>query len=113
MTIEIISQRLELIEKQLHLILQNNHLGKPKKSKKSKKDESDDSQDKPNPKRTSGYILFSNANRIQVRDTLTKDDEKPKNTDIMRELARLWKLLSEEDKAPWNNKATEIKDNHT
>ena len=66
----------------------------PKKTKKSKKNNASDSEDeKPKKKRVSGYILFSNASRDEVRDSLTTDDEKPKNTDIMKQLAKLWKEL--------------------
>ena len=111
MTIEMLTQRIEVLEKQLSLLLGNN-TEKPTKTKKPKKtkDESSDSEEKPKTKRTSGYILFSNATRDEARDSLAKDDEKPKNTDIMKELARLWKQLSDEDKEPWNAKAKEIKD---
>ena len=112
MTIEILSQRVEALEKQLALLLENKAEEvvekKPKKSKKPKDESSDD--EKPKTKRVSGYILFSNATRDEVRDSLTKGDEKPKNTDIMKELARLWKDLSDEDKEPWNTKAKELKD---
>ena len=115
MTIDILNQRIEALEKQLALLLENktSELEKPQKSKKTKKskDESSDYEDKPKTKRVSGYILFSNATRDEVRDSLTKDEEKPKNTDIMKELARLWKELSDEDKEPWNAKAKELKDN--
>jgi hypothetical protein len=106
MTIETLSQRIEVLEKQLAILNTEQETHKPKKIKKSK----DDSEDKPKSKRTSGYILFSNANRDEVRDSLTKDDQKPKNTDIMKELARRWKDLSDEDKEPWNAKAKDIKD---
>jgi hypothetical protein len=112
MTIEILSQRIEVLEKQLALLLnteqETDNSKKPKKTKKSKDDS--DSEDKPKTKRTSGYILFSNANRDEVRDSLTNDNEKPKNTDIVKELARKWKELSDEDKEQWNAKAKEIKD---
>ena len=114
MTLEILTQRVEALEKQLALLLENNTKevteNKSKKSKKSKKDDSSDSEEKPKTKRVSGYILFSNATRDEVRDSLSKGDEKPKNTDIMKELARLWKELSDEDKEPWNAKAKELKD---
>jgi upstream-binding transcription factor len=114
MTIEILSQRVEALEKQLALLLENNTKEvtekKSKKSKKPKKDDSSDDEEKPKTKRVSGYILFSNATRDEVRDSLSKGEEKPKNTDIMKELARLWKELSDEDKEPWNAKAKELKD---
>jgi hypothetical protein len=60
----------------------------------------------PKKKRTSGYILFSNANRDEVKERLAEDaDEKPKNTEVMKELARLWKDLDDDEKAVWNSKA--------
>ena len=76
MTLEILSQRIEALEKQIALLLNSDQLEKPKKSKKTKNDSDDE---KPKTKRTSGYILFSNATRDEVRDSLTKDEEKPKN----------------------------------
>ena len=113
MTIETLTQRVEVIEKQLALLLgeKNEQPVSEKKSKKTKKVKEESSDDeKPKKKRTSGYILFSNATRDEVRVVLTKNEEKPKNTDIVKELARLWKELSDEDKEPWNAKAKEIKE---
>ena len=111
-----LAQRVEVLEKQLALLLETNttkpdtkDTKKPKKEKKPKKDDSSDDE-KPKKKRVSGYILFSNATRDEVRDQLTNGDEKPKNTDIMKELARMWKELSDEEKEPWNVKAKELKD---
>ena len=111
-TIDILSQRVDTLEKQIALLMgNNNEPEKPIKQKKNKKikDEASD-DDKPKTKRVSGYILFSNATRDEVRDSLSKNEEKPKNTDIMKELARLWKELSDEDKEPWNTKAKELKE---
>ena len=116
MTIEILSQRIEALEKQLALLNLNDSNNppveqKPKKKSKKIKDESSDSDEKPKPKRVSGYILFSNAMRDEVRDSLAeKSDEKVTNTDVMKELARMWKELSDEDKEPWNTKAKELKE---
>ena len=111
-TIETLTQRVEVLEKQIALLLKNNQEPEiPKKTKKSKKNNASDSEDeKPKKKRVSGYILFSNASRDEVRDSLTTDDEKPKNTDIMKQLAKLWKELSDDEKEVWNNKAKEDKD---
>ena len=98
-------------EKQLALLLSEKTVDLSdgnKTSKKSKKSKDDD--DKPKKKRTSGYILYSNAHRDQVRDSLTVDEEKPKNTDIMKKLVENWKLLSQEERDKWNSKAKEIKD---
>ena len=44
----------------------------------------------------------------EVCDALSKNHEKPKNTDIMKELARRWKDLTDQDKEPWNANAKEL-----
>lgn len=116
MTLEILTQRVELLEKQMAMLLSDKTIDesddkskkKPKKEKKDKKSDSDD--DKPKKKRTSGYILYSNATRDEVKEALTVDGEKPKNPDIMRELAKNWKALSEDEQEVWKAKAKEIKD---
>ena len=110
MTLEILAQRVETLEKQLELALKNNNLKekKPKKEKKAKDESSDD--EKPKKKRTSGYILFSNANRDDMKTKLTVDDEKPKNTEVMKGLASMWKELNDEERGEWNAKATQLKE---
>ena len=113
MTIEIAVQRIEVLEKQMAMLLTNKTVDvsdeKPKKKpKKEKKSDSDD--EKPKKKRVSGYILYSNANRDEVKDDLTVEGEKPKNPDVMKELAKRWKLLSDEHQATWNTKAKDLKD---
>ena len=84
---------------------------KEKKEKKAKKETSDD-EDKPKKKRVSGYILFSNANRDDVKEKLAEGDVKPKNTDVMKELAKMWKELGDDEKEMWNTKAKELKDEY-
>ena len=110
MTLEILAQRIETLEKQLELALKNNNLKekKPKKEKKAKDESSDD--EKPKKKRTSGYILFSNANRDDMKTKLTVDDEKHKNTEVMKGLASMWKELNDEERGEWNAKATQLKE---
>ena len=116
MTIEMLNERIEALEKQLALVLNNEKTEKPekdikeKKVKKTKKSEkSDDSDDdKPKKKRANGYILYSNAHRDDVKTRLSEEsDEKPKNTDIMKELAKMWKELGDEEKEAWTAKAKE------
>jgi len=109
-----LEMRVEVLEKQIAQLLIANTCDarsddKPKKkAKKEKKPDSDD--DKPKKKRTSGYILYSNSTRDEVKEALTVDGEKPKNPDIMRELAKNWKALSEEEQEVWKAKAKEIKE---
>ena len=114
-TIEVLAERVAVLEKQLALLLgekavdvsESKDTKDTKAAKKAKKVKEDDGQ--PKKKRTSGYILYSNAHRDEVKESLTEGDEKPKNTDIMRKLAENWKLLSDEDRDKWNSKAKELK----
>ena len=77
---------------------------KPKKEKKEKPASSDDDK----PKKVSGYILFSKANREDAIETLQgtgEGDAKVKSTDVMKELGRMWKELDTPEKEEWNIKA--------
>jgi len=85
---------------------------KPKKEpkvKKSKDETTSDDEDKPKKKRgTTGYILFSKSVRDEVITKLSVGDEKPKNTEIMKQQAAMWAELGVEEKAEWTTKANEI-----
>ena len=108
-TIEMLSQRVEALEKQLKLLSTSNSPPPPaeKKEKKPKKEKKSDSDDeKPKKKRVSGYLLFSSAMRDDVKKELF-GDEKPKNSEIMVELGKRWKALSDEERTVWNDKAKE------
>ena len=72
-------------------------------AKKEKKANADPSDVKP--KRVTGYILFCNSNRDDVKTKLSVGDDKPKNTEVMTELARLWKAITTDEKDEWNTKA--------
>ena len=79
---------------------------KPKKEKKEKKEKSTSDDDKP--KKASGYILVSKANREDAIETLQaagEGDAKIKSTDVMKELGRMWKELDTPEKDDWNIKA--------
>ena len=104
-----IVQRLELLEKQVALLLKADApVEAPpdlkKKAKVVKKDVSSD-EEKPKKKRTSGYLLYSADMREAVKTKLSADGAKLKNQDIMTELGAMWKALSDEEKASWNEKA--------
>jgi hypothetical protein len=116
--------RVETLEKQLALILKKDAVEvevkkskkepkepkepKAKKTKKSTEESSSDEEEKPKKKRgTNGYILFSNANRDDVKAQLQVGDEKPKNTEIMKQLAQMWQTISADEKAVWTAKAKE------
>lgn len=108
-TIQMLSMRIETLEKQLALLLNEQKIAsKEKKEKKSQHESSFIDEEKPKTKRVSnGYILFSQANRDDVKAKLFVGDEKPKNTEIMKQLAVLWQSSSDEEKAMWNAKAKE------
>lgn len=86
---------------------------KPKKTKKEKKVKTDSDDEKPKKKRTSGYLIFCAAMRTEVKEKLAsecEEEEKPKTTEVMKELARMWRELVDEEKAVWNEKAQEARD---
>ena len=105
MTIELLNQRVQVLEKQLVALMGDKTADKKDKKVKKEKDAS------PKPKRTSAWILFQAANREGVKERLTKEtgDEKVKSTDVMTELAKMWKALSDEEKSPYEEKANHIR----
>tara|TARA_B100000424_G_C22600508_1_gene335567 strand:+ start:137 stop:481 length:345 start_codon:yes stop_codon:yes gene_type:complete len=111
MNIELLTQRVEVLEKQIALLLADKNLEtskKDKKVKKEKKSTDSDDETKPKKKRVSGYLLFSSAMREDVKKELFGDD-KPKNSEIMVELGKRWKALTDEDREEWNTKAAQAK----
>ena len=81
---------------------------KTKKEKKSKGDSSDEEVEVKKKRGTNGYILFSKSVREEVIAKLTVGDEKPKNTEIMKQQAAMWAEVDADEKAQWNAKATEL-----
>ena len=115
LNIEILSQRIEVLEKQMAALLADNSTKiddtpknktkkEDKEAKSKKKAKKDDKEDKPKKKRVSGYLLFSKVNRDEVKQELF-GDEKPKNSEIMVELGKRWKALDDEEREEWNRQA--------
>lgn len=108
-----IVQRLDLLEKQVALLMKTEAVAvavvapvpDAKKKAKAVKKEVVSDDEKPKKKRTSGYLLYSADKREAVKAKLTAGDAKLKNQDIMTELGAMWKALSDEDRAVWNDKA--------
>ena len=111
-TVQLLEQRVQVLEKQLALLLSpdESKTKKEKKEKKEKKTTESSDDEKPKKKRISGYIHFSNTNRSDVKTKLTVGNENPKNTEVMKELASMWKELSDEERSEWNAKAKAIMD---
>jgi len=112
-----IVQRVELLEKQLALLLANQTTPvdpvvsekpvkktKVAKANKSVKKETSSDDDKPKKKRTSGYIIFSKAMRDDAVAKLSADGATYKNQDVMTELGAMWKALSDDEKEEWKSK---------
>jgi len=112
-----IVQRVELLEKQLALLLANHSNAsevvvedkptkKPKVAKvaKSAKKDSSSDDEKPKKKRTSGYIIFSKAMREDAIAKLSADGATYKNQDVMTELGAMWKALGDKEKEEWKSK---------
>ena len=114
MTLELVAQRVEILEKQMAALMATTDPTKPdkkskKKQKKSTKTDSDD--DAPKKKRVSGYILFGKAERDNVKALLeakAEPDSKVKSTEVMKRLGELWKALPEATRDEWNAKAKEL-----
>ena len=113
-TIDVLAERVAVLEKQIAVLLSEKAVdiseSKDTKTVKKTKKDKEETGAAPKKKRTSGYILYSNAHRDEVKDSMTEGDDKPKNTDIMKKLAENWKLLSDEDRGAWNEKAKQLKD---
>ncbi len=101
--------RIEVLERQIALLLADKNIhvydDKPKKQPIT-----DSHDDKPKKKRTSGYILYSNATRDDVKEALTFDGVKPKSPDIIKQLAKNWKTLCHREQEFWKAKAKENND---
>jgi hypothetical protein len=105
-----IVQRLDLLEKQVALLLKADAPVEAvpdtkKKVKAAKKEVVVSDEEKPKKKRTSGYLVYSAHMRDSVKTKLTSDGAKLKNQDIMTELGAMWKALSEDERTEWNDKA--------
>ena len=71
-----------------------------KKEKKVKKPVDPDK-----PKKTSGYLIYSNSVRAEVKAQLITDGDDGKPKDVVRAIAAKWKQLSDEEKVVWNDQA--------
>ena len=111
MTLELLAQRVEILEKQMAALMADNTTPtkKSKKHKNSTKSDTDD--DTPKKKRLSGYILFGKAERDNVKAQLEAaalPDTKVKSTEVMKRLGQLWKLLDDDTRNHWNANAKQL-----
>ncbi len=112
MTLEIVANRIAELEKQMTAVLAKleekaEKEEKPKKVKKEKSPKKEKADGEPKKKRgLTGYLLFSKEKRSEVKAEL--GEVKP--TEVVTEVAKRWKALTEEERATWNERAKEDKD---
>ena len=75
-----------------------------KPAPKKKADKSSDDEKKESPKKKTGYVYFCSHNRERIKT----DHPEMKAQDITRELARLWKELTKEEKNEWSDSAADL-----
>ena len=114
MTLELVAQRIAALESQMSTLLDtanaDKNVKKVKKVKKAKTTDTDSDGEQPAKKsRISGYILFGKATRDEVKAELFPDGEKVKSSQVMTELGKRWKALTDEERDGWNAKAKELK----
>ena len=82
---------------------------KATKSKAAKSKAASSDEDKPKTKRgTTGYLLHNKSLRPETKaemEAALEEGDKLKPQDVVTELARKWKALSDDERAEWNTKA--------
>ena len=113
MTIEMLTARVAELEKQLTSVMSKMEVEKPKKVKKEKSVEPKEKSVEPKkvgePKKkrgVSGYLLYAKEMRQSAKEALVENgNETPKPTEVLTQVAKMWRDMSEEDKIVWNDKA--------
>ena len=102
MTLEIVANRITELEKQMADVMKR--LGMTMEAEKKPKKEKKEKEEKPKKKRgMTGYLLFSKENRAAVKEEL--GEVKP--TEVVTEVAKRWKALTDEEREEWNTRAKE------
>lgn len=111
MTLEMANERVTELEKQMAEVMKRLEMSvaveeKPKKSKKPK-EEKQEKEEKPKKKRSmTGYLLYAKEKRPEVKDELVANgNENPKPTEVITEVAKRWKAMSEDEQGEWNERA--------
>ena len=80
--------------------------------KKGKKEKAVKQDEEPKKKRgTTGYLMFASDMRPTVKESLINNgNESPKPTEVITEVAKRWKALTDEEREVWNAKAKAASD---
>ena len=109
MTLEIVANRVAELERQMADVLvrldekEKTPAKKEKKEKSPKKEKPAKEEGDKKRRGMTGYLLFSKEKRPEVKEEL--GDVKP--TEVVTEVAKRWKALSDEERAAWNARAKE------
>ena len=107
MTIEQLTKMVEALNKRVDELEKLKGVAKEvagdKKGKKEKKEKKEVDPNKP--KKTSGYLIYSNSVRTEVKEQLIADGGEGKPKEVVQAIAAKWKELTDEEKAVWNEKA--------
>jgi hypothetical protein len=108
MTIEQLTKMVEALNNRIaELEKLNGVVAQPVEEKKGgKKEKKEKKEVDPNkPKKTSGYLIYSNSVRAEVKEQLIADGGEGKPKEVVQAIAAKWKELTDEEKAVWNEKA--------
>ena len=105
MTIEQLTKMIEALNNRVaELEKMNGLVAQPPEEKKGGKKEKKE-VDPNKPKKTSGYLIYSNSVRAQVKEQLIADGGEGKPKEVVQAIATKWKELNDKEKAVWNEKA--------
>jgi hypothetical protein len=108
MTLELAIERIVELERQMADVMKRLDAPAAKPLKESKAAKKSPKKEKPEgePKKRrglTGYLLFARENRSEVKEQL--GDVKP--TEVITEVAKRWKALTDDERATWNTRAKE------
>tara|TARA_B100001094_G_C18017977_1_gene713607 strand:+ start:217 stop:573 length:357 start_codon:yes stop_codon:yes gene_type:complete len=106
MSIEKANERVKELEKQMSEVMRRLEM-KAEKGKEKGKEKEKGKVDKDKKKRgMTGYLLFAKEKRPEVKEELVEGgNESPKPTEVITEVAKRWKAMSEEEQGEWNERA--------
>ena len=108
MTIEQLTKMVETLNNRIAVLGKLNGVvaPPPEEKKGGKKEKKEKKPVDPNkPKKTSGYLIYSNSVRAEVKEQLIADGGEGKPKEVVQAIAAKWKQLGDEEKAVWNEKA--------
>ena len=108
MTIEQLTKMVESLNNRVAVLEKLNGVvaPPPEEKKGGKKEKKEKKPVDPNkPKKTSGYLIYSNSVRAEVKEQLIADGGEGKPKEVVQAIAAKWKQLGDEEKAVWNEKA--------